>query len=197
MWIWAEYQILMYFDFFPLFGNNIFVPLPIAFRVRTRGTLPGVFLGRFRDVVVSCFLFLFLLSDYFFIPVSEDKSFAWRLMRHVVNRVVSLPVSISGVCAIYLLTNYVIAKCRVRPASWVINVGAICFGVYIYQQFILQVLYYKTSLPQLVGPYWLPWIACVITFIFSRKFCLFIFASSCGLCIPFINISIFGKSNRS
>ena len=121
-------------------------------------------------LIVSCFLFLFLLSDYFFIPVSEDKSFAWRLMRHVVNRVVSLPVSISGVCAIYLLTNYVIAKCRVRPASWVINVGAICFGVYIYQQFILQVLYYKTSLPQLVGPYWLPWIACVITFIFSIIF---------------------------
>lgn len=39
------------------------------------------------------------------------------------------------------------------------------YGVHIYQQFTLQILYYKTSLSQFVGLYWLPWIACVITFI--------------------------------
>jgi len=179
VYVWMSFLFLLMISLFPC-------PLPLGLGSATRYMVffwGGFLVWRYHDwiigktcdlkyvvLIVSCFLFLFLLSNYFFIPVSEDQNLIWRLTRYMVNRIVILPVSIFGVCAIYLLTNYVIDKCRVRPASWVVNAGAICFGVYIYQQFVLEVLYYKTSLPQLVGPYWLPWIACVVTFVLSIMF---------------------------
>ena len=52
-----------------------------------------------------------------------------------------------------------------------ITLSGYCYGVYIYQQFILQILYYKTSLPLQVNIYWLPWIASFITLVLSVLLC--------------------------
>lgn len=46
--------------------------------------------------------------------------------------------------------------------KFTIRLAGCCFGIYIFQQFILQLLYYKTSFPKFVGPYWLPWCGFVI-----------------------------------
>lgn len=52
-----------------------------------------------------------------------------------------------------------------------VRLAACCFGIYLFQQFILQLLYYKTEFPLLAGPYLLPWcgfvIAAIVSFIFS------------------------------
>lgn len=48
-----------------------------------------------------------------------------------------------------------------------IKLAGCCFGIYIFQQFILQLLYYKTSFPALVGPYRLPWYGFIITTLLS------------------------------
>lgn len=53
------------------------------------------------------------------------------------------------------------------PSKWIIKFGTISMGVYILQQFILQTLYYKTSLPILVGSYWLPWVSAISTLLLS------------------------------
>lgn len=50
--------------------------------------------------------------------------------------------------------------------SWakiIYNSNQYCFGVYIYQQFILWFLYFYTSLPNTISPYILPWLFLVIT----------------------------------
>lgn len=51
------------------------------------------------------------------------------------------------------------------------KISACCFGIYLFQQFVLQLLYYKTSFPLWVGPYWLPWcgfvIAAVVSYVLS------------------------------
>ena len=80
---------------------------------------------------------------------------------------VSLVVTMLGISVVYSIVNYFVEKRHYVPARWVFDASAICYGVYIFQQFILQFLYYKTTLPVLVGPYWLPWVGCVVTFVVS------------------------------
>ena len=48
-----------------------------------------------------------------------------------------------------------------------IRLAGCCFGIYLFQQFILQFLYYKTSFSTMVGQYWLPWLGFVIALILS------------------------------
>lgn len=50
--------------------------------------------------------------------------------------------------------------------KWVIRLGNLCFGVYLFQQFILQFLYYYTTLPQMLG-FSLPWVGFIITLFVS------------------------------
>lgn len=50
---------------------------------------------------------------------------------------------------------------------WVHILSRYSFGIYLYQQFILLILLYHTSLPQLVGTIPLPWICLLITTIMS------------------------------
>lgn len=73
-----------------------------------------------------------------------------------------------GVCEKYKLSEIII------------TISSYCFGVYIFQQFILQFLYYKTSLPVDVGPYWLPWIGCLLTIFVSIFICAFFMRTRVG-----------------
>lgn len=46
--------------------------------------------------------------------------------------------------------------------SWMEKVGGLSFGVYLLQQFILVWLYEYTTLPSLLGCWWLPWFGFVV-----------------------------------
>lgn len=70
-----------------------------------------------------------------------------------------------GVLAMYL-TAVLYTSNRPLP-QYIIGIGALCFGVYLYQQFILQYLYYHTGLPALIGNEMLPWIGFVLTLLCS------------------------------
>ena len=91
-----------------------------------------------------------------------EKAIAIEVIKYV--KILSC---ILGIIFIYILVNYLLEVKKVRVALWVINISGLCFGIYLFQQFILQILYYKTTLPSLVGPYWLPWVGLVITLILS------------------------------
>ena len=69
--------------------------------------------------------------------------------------------TIAGVMAFYITSVWVVSK--IKLPKWYIDAGAMCFGVYIFQQFILQFLYYHTSLPVLSNPYLLPWEAFTVS----------------------------------
>ena len=70
--------------------------------------------------------------------------------------------ALSGTLFFFLLAYRLMQKCPVLP-PWVRFCSSISFGVYLFHQIIIEVIYYKTSLPVLVGPYWLPWICLLIT----------------------------------
>ena len=80
---------------------------------------------------------------------------------------VKLVYSALGVLFTYIFVNYLLHKTDMCVPNWVTHLNKVCFGVYLFQQFILQILYYKTALPAIVGAYWLPWIGLFVALIVS------------------------------
>ena len=73
--------------------------------------------------------------------------------------------SMIGTAALYVTSLAFCKKISLAPI-WV-KMGEYCFGVYIFQQFILQILYYQTDLPVCVGYKWLPWLGFILALTFS------------------------------
>lgn len=140
----------------------------------------GFLVWKYHDIIMSklnkslvffvliLFLGTYVVSIWFKgLALFTSDEIIFKVLNYVINSAVSLVVTLFGISTVYLLVNYFIEKKQVMPASWVFKASSVCYGVYIFQQFILQILYYKTSLPVLVGAYWLPWVGCVVTFIVS------------------------------
>ncbi len=90
-----------------------------------------------------------------------------RYMRIIISSVLKLFYSCCGILAIYLIVNTITDKPDFKPKQWIIESSNLCYGVYVYHQFILVFLYYHTALPLAVGSYFLPFVGFVITFIIS------------------------------
>lgn len=75
----------------------------------------------------------------------------------------NLLCSVSGILALYLLVMKLINRTDYRPKQWIINMSKICYGVYVFHQFILEWLYYHTAMPQHVNAWLLPWTMLLIT----------------------------------
>ncbi len=65
-----------------------------------------------------------------------------------------------GVVAMYCTSLVITNNRELKP--WIIKIGAYCFGVYLFQQFILKGIYYHTDIPTIVGSNWLPWVGTII-----------------------------------
>lgn len=95
-----------------------------------------------------------------------------------ISKLMQISYAIIGVYSIYITALYIAGK--YSPSNMIVYIGSISMGIYLLQQFILQLLYYKTDLPIIVGSLWLPWVGFVLTFVFS------ILGSFVLRCIPFI-----------
>lgn len=98
---------------------------------------------------------------------TESSSLIVKGVALVCKNYLRLLCAVSGVAFVYSLVNYLIEGKKIVIPRWLVELNGLCFGIYLFQQFILQILYYKTTLPSLVGPYWLPWVGLVITLILS------------------------------
>ena len=92
-------------------------------------------------VIVSWLMFfvIYLL----FISVSNRLSISYRG-----------GYSMIGTIALYLTAIYVTHQNNLK--RWYIQLGSLCMGVYVFQQFILKMLYYQTYLPQITPEWVLP-----------------------------------------
>lgn len=66
-----------------------------------------------------------------------------------------------------LYAAYLIQRRRLPISPFWINLSTYTFGIYIFQQFILQYIYYHTDIRYQIGIGYLPWIAFVFTLIAS------------------------------
>ena len=86
--------------------------------------------------------------------------------KHWIKIIVALVIL--GVIAFYMTALYMAGGAKkISRDSLIARIGNYCFGVYIFQQFILKILYYHTPIPAATGPYLLPWIGVLITLFVS------------------------------
>ena len=116
--------------------------------------------GTNRNIIISWAAFLFsfialtLVIKHLRISLEEMPGL-YKAAGNIVIKLCKIIYSLLGVFSLYITAMaFTIAH---RLHSSVIILGKYCFGVYLFQQFILQALYYHTSFPQITGNAILPW----------------------------------------
>ena len=113
------------------------------------------------------FIVVTIVSSDILSVYMESGSLIIKGVAFLCKKYLQLLCAASGVAFVYGMVNYLIEGTCLTIPRWLVELNGLCFGIYLFQQFILQILYYKTNLPSLVGPYWLPWVGLVVTLILS------------------------------
>ena len=71
-----------------------------------------------------------------------------------------------AVLLIYIIATYLINK-SFKIGNNLLSFNKCCFGVYLIHQFVLKYMYYRTSIPSLLGIYALPWVSFIGAFFVS------------------------------
>lgn len=112
--------------------------------------------------VVFIFLFISLtwLNNSFTAMIEDNNSMFAKIAAISFNKLSKILYSITGIAAVFSIIGT--KKINVTNNKWLFEIGALCMGVYLSQQFILVTLYHYTNLPSLLGPYILPWVGFII-----------------------------------
>lgn len=85
-----------------------------------------------------------------------------------INELMQMVYSTIGVIAFYFTALwYSNTSTPIKKELFLAQIGNYCFGIYIFQQFVLKWLYYRTCLPETIGPILLPWVGLLATIIIS------------------------------
>lgn len=128
------------------------------FRVKICNTLTLKHVFLFWLLFAAAFVFLRPLKETLIIGDFTDRLF--RLLSFAVRSLFQLVYASLGVMAFYFTTLFITQQRKLKPFT--IKLASCCFGIYLFQQFILRGIYYYTDLPVLVGPYWLPWVGFIV-----------------------------------
>ena len=88
-----------------------------------------------------------------------------KIAYNIVSKTCQLVYATLGMTSIYATGIFVTSKYKL--SDWYIRLGDLCFGVYIFQEFILKYLYYFSELPINCPPHVTPWICFIITIVLS------------------------------
>lgn len=126
-----------------------------------------------KNIAISALLYIvlfvcskLLFNCEFFVDFSKE-SIIHNAIFLMSQRIAVLVYSAIGLAFIYILINLLLKKNILNVTPVMIKFSAYCFGVYIFQQFILKYIVYNSSLISTFGSYWLPWVAFVVTLLFS------------------------------
>jgi fucose 4-O-acetylase-like acetyltransferase len=161
-----------------LCANVSFLPLPfqmtsamyyifffyVAFYIlENKSTITNKFLN-IRSIVIlgSVFVLTFILFTLFreqiSIRLSVENNIFYKALLLSLSNFLRLTYASLGLFWFYLFVLFLLKFIKQVP-KWIISINALCMGIYIIHQFLLQYLYYQTHLPQYLGTYVLPWVA--------------------------------------
>lgn len=100
-----------------------------------------------------------------FLSYADDAPKLYKLAILVSKHICQFIYAGFGAIVFYCSAVYYTQRRKISQLS--IKFASCCFGIYLFQQFFLQLLYYKTSFPEIVGPYVLPWAGFVIATVAS------------------------------
>ncbi len=123
--------------------------------------------SRYISVLFFVYGCLVLIWFYLIHPITLFGGIIDKIINQYITNLFDVFVALVGLMAMYLTVCKYINKPHFVLSKSVINLSSICFGIYIYHQFILILLYSKSDLPLLVNPYLLPWVAVAVTLVLS------------------------------
>ncbi len=163
---------------------NLFWPISLPLQISKATNYLVYFYGGFvaykhRDNILSSISHkhivwswvVFGIVFFIFRPLKETLTYeenATRFLNILIGfgcDACQLIYAIVGTIAFYITVLWYSQNHQIRP--FIIKLASSCFGIYLFQQFILQGLYYKTDFAAAVGPYWLPWCGFVIAAVIS------------------------------
>lgn len=115
----------------------------------------------------GCFVLIFvvcrILQD---LLVCGSTAPIWYKMISIsLSRICNFLYSSLGIIVFYSTAVYYTNNNQLK--SYINHLASACFGIYLFQQFILNWMYYYTSIPTIVGPYLLPWLGFLIATVVS------------------------------
>ncbi len=90
------------------------------------------------------------------LSVITCEPLATRLLLFAQINTCKISYALTGVVLLYLLALRYVSHAML--SNFTLDLNKYCFAIYLFQQFILELIYYYTPLPLYVGTYWLPWI---------------------------------------
>lgn len=149
------------------------LPMPINLNVVFH-YLPFFYLGVYMynnpyqkidtmKIIILLILFLLLLIA---VTIYRDSHYEIQNGIKVVLWYVKQFYALLGVIGLFFICKKIGEKYKV--SSILAQFNACCFGIYIFHQFVLMILYYNTPIPTICGSYLLPW--CGLIFAFSLSF---------------------------
>jgi surface polysaccharide O-acyltransferase-like enzyme len=122
--------------------------------------------------IILCFgIYLFSCIGYEYLDHIGYWSALGRIPQVLVSRFTELFEATLMIVTIYNLSNLRRIKYYIESHPLMITLSGYCYGVYIYQQFILKYLYYHSSFPMHTTPAIMPWLATFITIVLSLICC--------------------------
>lgn len=125
----------------------------------------GVVLKHTKVGYILSFLVLYLFLVIFYQYI--DSFIANKYILFGIRACVDFLMAIFGILFSYLLVCYYTSKPNFELYPKVFYLSSVCYGIYVYHQFLLEYLYYYTSFPSLVGDILLPWLSLVIVVLIS------------------------------
>lgn len=111
---------------------------------------------------LTAFCASMLIKDNF-----EATTLFEKCIRFALSGLINIIISVAGVYLLYRIANIPKIQNKIDENRLLIKLSSYCYGVYIFQQFILKFLYYKSDMAQCINPYALPWVATVVTIALS------------------------------
>lgn len=114
------------------------------------------------------------LIFYKFVYPNLDYSlgnFGIMLKTRIIANSFKLIISIIGVIALYISALFYLDRKQYEqlPTN-IAKMSTLCYGIYVYHQFILKFIYYYSSIPSCVNSYVLPWLVLMVTLVLSYVF---------------------------
>lgn len=143
----------------------------VGMRIYKKKDSIKAFNWRYSSLLGILFFLLFIVGtqvdrDILSVMV-ENSPFFLKAIALLATKYIRVGYALCGIAFVYVSVNSLLKATRWKPSGWILELNATCFGIYLFQQFILQFLYYKSPIPSLVGPYWLPWIGLVVALLAS------------------------------
>lgn len=120
-------------------------------------------------VFIVSFIGLMLVRDQLINYSVVETELIPKTILSILNRLCMITYSTLGVVMFYSICLKYVANNQLSPHF--VQLGGYCFGVYLFQQFILKYLYYYTQLPVLLGSTFLPWFGFIVTLMISLSLC--------------------------